>query len=99
MASSLFPAANRGKTFVTPEAIKASWGRCLVKEARDFASMELLSALKAAAGSLEHFSLGIRHREPAGYLLLTALGVTAGGATTSKPDHWTCRSSVRGTQP
>ena len=47
--------------------------------------MEFLSALKAAAGSLKHFSLKIRHRECARNLPLAALGVIAGGATVQKP--------------
>ena len=54
-------------------------------EAGDFVSMELLSALKAAAGSLKHDTLGIRHRERARHLPLPALGVIAGRATIQKP--------------
>ena len=42
--------------------------------------MELRRVFKAAAGSLEQHTLAIRHRELDGYLLLTALGVNAGGA-------------------
>ena len=37
--------------------------------------------LNSVSPSLDHHLLGIRHRELAGYLPLTALGVTAGGAT------------------
>ena len=43
--------------------------------------MELLRVLRAAAHSLEHHALRIRHRELAGYLPLTALGVTTGEPT------------------
>ena len=42
---------------------------------------ELFRVLKAAARSLEHHRLGIRRRELVGHIPLTALRVTAGGAT------------------
>ena len=43
--------------------------------------MEFLRVLKRAPRSLEHRTLGIRLRDLASYLPVTAFGVTAAGAT------------------
>ena len=85
------PFCNRGRTRISrsvaeSDAISATCAAC-PRSARSSPrcswcrTRRMPLVLKAAARSLEHRTLEIRHRELAGNLPLTALWVTAGGAT------------------